>query len=1320
MIKTVAQLILTLFFAWTFALQAKAAGMCVELFEPKGNRHEQYRSVFDDFIEKLEKLPTIKGVPHPRSNIQNNMNALGLVQLTLTQHFPLLKDTGNLLSRVKQSPHLNFDKLFDKISREVLETIQKKWGLQKPLEIFAAIDALKDLNEINDLIEREVRMDEERVKQEEKKKIEEKKKSEEEKKKVEDKDEQDKKDESSDKEDQDKDDKPSESGGKTDKEGSKKEKKPKPKLQEEDKDEYKSENKDLQSDPDGENQPAYNYFTTAPVKMKVMRKNIYEVFPDSNWSKNRQLRVNIQQKLDPQNFDRKNAEILFIENDHKAKSLVLPIMYDYEPVLGNYPGGFSVISKGYGEYQAVPTTGAVLPERINIWLIKSKTEHHKKSQLDGLTKKSGIALNQWPDHVRQGLQIAKKAGSNDPYNQVLSLSKWFQKDGPYLYNSRTKKKSAEFDEKNQEIQSRLGSAPDAVVYAEAKMFNCDNAALIGATLVRDHLNLPTRLASGVTVTGQFHDKKNNIQYNVVDLNDPHHAWIEVLINNMWVPFDFTPMANSPDSDGAPKKEKLKKPNDPLKDRELKPEEKDKKEDKKEKSEDKSDGEKSDQQENESENDQSVAPAESSADGKGSSGNQGYMNLTERISGNEQTEQNTKAKTADELKAIEDKELAEAKERQEARLKDQAEADAKVQAEKNKTNLDSKDKNNEINSDRVSKIKTGQNEDFLKLPKNYDSPMGAYFQNALRDTFKFFTTKGPVAAAKNFFSDLINKVNLLNHYKAKGNLELNTTFEPFFLDNDKPIAELLAQAKTEFYSNPTLSYNKLKLIANFMTRYELTGEASAEQIEFKKRINSILERMSRYRDENSSQHEMVMNFFKQLPGQVIRSIMTDKYKNAAKIGTMDQKVLFKELVNGQWAGAYQASLINKHFNFFLNAEKEYRTRRVQSIIRSYIREKKSQGLVLSELKDVAHFERWLLDPEVNEDAAMTLLSKLLKGEQHMMANRQMINMAGRGTPIEKKHTNVFFDVSGSMGGPKARVQASALAAIVDRALSEKDPFGNPIHTVMLFPFGSKVGEGIEISSVEQARHQVLGLLMNPTRSDEGTIFQPCFDKHFEMIHKYAVQDFKSSDKFKHLALKKANMVLITDGGGNVDLPKVLLDLQNLPPSVEMFFNLVTLEGKNEDLESIVKATNSARSKSMITSISESQMADFVKESANPYVNPNAFVYDTKKGAISSDIANDLSTLRMPSFEDEKTMAYVGKAKAEIKENRHIEAHENHLVYREISQLTDIFLNGALDNKVKQIILGKILKNYPRWTGHQLNALSLLEEELLKKLVEAADK
>ncbi len=96
------------------------------------------------------------------------------------------------------------------------------------------------------------------------------------------------------------------------------------------------------------------------------------------------------------------------------------------------------------------------------------------------------------------------------------------------------------------------------------------------------------------------------------------------------------------------------------------------------------------------------------------------------------------------------------------------------------------------------------------------------------------------------------------------------------------------------------------------------------------------------------------------------------------------------------------------------------------------------------RTIFHFQRWILNPGIGTDAAMTFLGKLIKDEQYMMGNRQMVTVSGRTTPIERKNTNVFFDVSGSMGGQKANIQASAIAAMVDQFISETDPFGKPLH------------------------------------------------------------------------------------------------------------------------------------------------------------------------------------------------------------------------------------------------------------------------------------
>jgi len=460
--------------------------------------------------------------------------------------------------------------------------------------------------------------------------------------------------------------------------------------------------------------------------------------------------------------------------------------------------------------------------------------------------------------------------------------------------------------------------------------------------------------------------------------------------------------------------------------------------------------------------------------------------------------------------------------------------------------------------------------------------------------------------------------------------------------------------------------------------------------------------------------------KGLPGDITKKIILDQYPDAMQTGSMDQQNLFKALTSGGMRGLYQASLVSKHFNFFLNSEKEFQFRRVKSLLRASQREKQNEDLVMARVEDIARFDRWVLDPEFNKDISMMLLSKVLKDEQSMMWYRQMVPMAGSRNPIERKHTNIFFDISGSMGGEKAQVQASAIAAIVDKALSEKDPFGQPIHEVILFPFGSKVYEGVHVKTVEEAKKVVIEYLTKPTRAEDSTNIQACFDHHFEMIHKYAGSDLTTGLAKDRLKLKKANMILITDGEDKVNEEKIKNDLGALPQGIKTFFNLVSVQGHNKTLADIAQFSNTENSRGMATHLTPELISRFIQESSNPQVDPEAFVFDKNRKQVDGQLIGDISKLKMPTYEQPVPFERVREQLARVQGSDSVDPNGNSAIIRDLYRLINTLKEAPVSNEIKLKALADILENYTRWTGRPLEKLSTLEAEILKRLNEKSER
>ena len=1312
------------------SITSEAQNKCSQLFKSNGhveqNQINELTVYIDNVLNLLITNPLIKNKTHPRKHHLGNIDQLGKFQNEMYTAFPQLRRLEVIKLTIDKNRELITEKQFRLYLTSTYNQMQTRfkdnpvsaihlWAFTDSMQIIKSLipyikppDQKKDDQKKDDQKKDDQKKDDQKKddqKKDDQKKDDQKKddqKKDDQKKDDQKKDDQKKDDQKKDdqkKDDQKKDDQKKDDQKKDDqkKDDQKQEKK---KLDEEKTDKYDVHNKDLQDG--GKSSPQFAIFYTVPAPKKLLKDMAFDNV-DQQLIKLPHLRQVQTQKLTIYTEQTKFNESMIMINQQEAMKLTLPVPYGVQPAVGDY-GSYRVVETLSGEYSVFSkSTLQPLPKKIKIGLIPIQKINLSAAEINHYTQKSHIKKTDWPDHVQKGIDyslIEKTA-----QDKVKILSQWFQTDGPYLYNSRNKDIEAKYDEIQKNIAKKSLTKPFELVLAEETMFNCDGAALIGARLVRDYLQIPARVAGGRTMGGVL-GNKNGALYRAMNLNDPKHAWVEVFISGEWIPFDFTPTKNAPKSNSENQDKKKQDPNDSEAQQKDKSEQKksDSKDDQKDKSDQKSDSKEKGKEKGEtSDSKESGDPSkggggEGKSDGGESDGkkNEGLISQKKKNDGKD-----VKPQTESDSKKSDDKASD--------KPTDSKKESTKSDSDKNKS--DSNTKKQELKEHDTKSI---SNEVF-ELPKNYDSPMGAFFRQNLVDSIDLFLKKGPVVFIKQTLESAIEKANNYTNYVAATKMNLNKILDSFTRENDKSIYEILKDAKVSAYKSPTLTHQKLKLILGYYESKSELQKLSADEKQFVSQLQHLIQSFSDYRHKNSSQHQLVDDMLSNLPGKILRDHILKKSPTAQSIGSVDQQTLFNEITKGKWAGAYQASLVNKYLNFFLNSEKEYKSRRIQTALRSYTRERKSEGLVTAGIKDIADFQRWILDPEIGTDAAMTFLGKLIKDEQYMMGNRQMVTVSGRTTPIERKHTNVFFDISGSMGGQKANIQASAIAAMVDQFLSETDPFGKPLHTVMLFPFGSNVRTGVYVSTKEQAEKVILSFLNTATDSNDGTEFQPCFDRHFEVIRRLATDN---EFKFK---LKKSNMVLITDGEANVDLNKVQKDLNALPADMKTFFNLVVLGGKaGDDLKSIVAATNTEKSKSMITEISDQQMSQFSQEAQNPKIDPNAFIYDNSKGVVSADIIQGVQSLKLPTTQNLATITNdLQIFKNEIKGFPTIEL-KSALLIREVDRLILQYQksNPTRDAKLKTTMT--VLTNYQKWGGNPLSRVSYAEEMILQKLIDETDK
>lgn len=222
--------------------------------------------------------------------------------------------------------------------------------------------------------------------------------------------------------------------------------------------------------------------------------------------------------------------------------------YGHQPIVGSH-GAFEIVQAAPQEYQARSLVlGQSLPERIDFPLAISPFSAPLTSeQIKWMQRSSGISKDKWPSYVREQMEFILSSHAN-PREQAEALAQYFVSGSDFHYSMVSEVGQSLFDQAQRLIQFYFGTQDFPLALANARIFNCDGASVLAATLVRDFLNLPSRVVIGRSMLPRPL-LIDDAYYFVLDLTAPRHAWIEVYINGKWVPFEVTPQTRNSNSGG---------------------------------------------------------------------------------------------------------------------------------------------------------------------------------------------------------------------------------------------------------------------------------------------------------------------------------------------------------------------------------------------------------------------------------------------------------------------------------------------------------------------------------------------------------------------------------------------------------------------------------------------------------------------------------------------------------------------------------------------------------------------------------------------------
>jgi len=499
--------------------------------------------------------------------------------------------------------------------------------------------------------------------------------------------------------------------------------------------------------------------------------------------------------------------------------------------------------------------------------------------------------------------------------------------------------------------------------------------------------------------------------------------------------------------------------------------------------------------------------------------------------------------------------------------------------------------------------------------------------------------------------------------------------------------------------------KTKLAQRMLLALADYRSLARSEIESLQAIESILRGLSVIKHKNAKEFEAVQTLLADLPGNVSKSWLARQYgKDYAELGTAANLQLASDLVDGKLKPLEQMAAARKFVDMTLDSTPEPRWKDESTFNKSLV-SKPQQDLVVT--RNPLDFAKMLWSLQPGEP----IFAPTIQGRQFAIGSLETWRVPNPVLPIERKVSVVYYDVSGSMGGGPIESQDALLMAFVDKALSEVDAIGRPTHEIYLIPFNDNLLQGVNIASREDAANFLARRMNLRTQTNGGTDIQKAIENFYEIV---ATSHRNKSAQGREKLFRKANMVLFTDGGSNIDMAALEAKRKTIPKDVDVRMNFVSIGDQvNETLATLSKNEKLASGKPTFRKM-DSEMIRSLNDISVEY-DPDAFAtHERISGQLLSEIDAWLSKITVdPRLAGNQ--AHVDQAMLQLKLTTTDVAKLSGL--REalsLAQLEPILGSLKLEVPVKLRLLEAITESYPQLTGRSWREMTLPEKESLSKL------
>lgn len=308
-------------------------------------------------------------------------------------------------------------------------------------------------------------------------------------------------------------------------------------------------------------------------------------------------------------------------------------------------------------------------------------------------------------------------------------------------------------------------------------------------------------------------------------------------------------------------------------------------------------------------------------------------------------------------------------------------------------------------------------------------------------------------------------------------------------------------------------------------------------------------LGQIRHKDSEAIRIALELHGNLPGNISRKIISDQFGISGHLGDdIGTLSLSKAISEGKLNDYRLSSILGPHTDFVVDPIPKPRQGERRTWDHSLNRRSRPDILLTS---DPRYRSRIRLYEHLTDKEA------LARGEMGVLINRRRVPyIAGTQDSEPEKATVILLDTSGSMAGNNAYFQSMYVGALVDRALSDLGPDGKTRHRVYVVPFDTDTHHEVEVNSTKEAIDFVKNVRTKTGNTCKRTDIQRALLRAAEML--------RVANETGDRVFSRATVVLCSDGQSNVDAPTIKKAFDSVGNKTDILMAFVAIGSTNPKL------------------------------------------------------------------------------------------------------------------------------------------------------------